>query len=48
MDALERAERGMYESMGLDVNRDLRIRNVLIYHELSDPENYIHEVRVIG
>ena len=31
MDALERAERGLYESMGLVVNKDLRIRNVAIH-----------------
>ena len=48
MDALERAERGLYESMGLFVNKDLRIRNVVIHQQLGDPENYIHEVKVIG
>ena len=34
--------------MGLRVDTDLRIRNVSIFRWLGCPENYIHEVRVMG
>ena len=34
--------------MGLRADEDLRIRNVPIFQWQCDPENYIHEVRVMG
>ena len=47
---LQRAELGLFESVGLDPQQDLIIRNVPIYRNHStnpDPENFIHEIKVI-
>lgn len=47
-DVLSRAECELFESVGLVINQDIQIRNVLIYAEKGDPENYVHEVKVKG
>ena len=45
-DALSRAERALFESVGLRVNDDFQIKNLPIYPEKGDCENYVHEVKV--
>ena len=45
-DALSRAERALFESVGLRVNDDFQIKNLPIYPEKGDREYYVHEVKV--